>query len=301
MTLQTLEYFIAVAQYRNFTKAAQACLVTQPALSRAIRTLEEELGCPLLIRAGRTVTLTPEGEVCLAEAKRVLQQCEELKSRVRKAGRENQPPLRIGYTSIRQMNIFIQYVAEKAGAEIPFLMETRYGTVSNAKSWLMSGELDIGLFPEVCIADMKGIEYVHVLKSRLYAIVYKSNSFYERRGVYLSELRDQSFVMWRENSLPFGRAKVFQLCEEMGFVPRVVAEGEKTGDILTQIFIHNAVGVGTAAFGGADAENYRIIPILDSPEQFGVVCVWRKANGPVPLEKLIRILNPYQRNHEKNL
>ena len=61
MTLQTLEYFIAVAQYRNFTKAAEACHVTQPALSRAIRTLEEELGCSLLIRAGRTAALTPEG------------------------------------------------------------------------------------------------------------------------------------------------------------------------------------------------------------------------------------------------
>ena len=89
MTLQTLEYFIAVAQYRNFTRAAEACLVTQPALSRAIRTLEEELGCPLLIRSGRTAELTPEGEVCLAEARRVLQQCEELKLRVREAdGRE---------------------------------------------------------------------------------------------------------------------------------------------------------------------------------------------------------------------
>ena len=79
MTLQILEYFIAVAQHRNFTKAAQACHVSQPALSRAIRGLEEELGCPLLIRSGRTATLTPEGEVCLAEVKQVLQQCAGLK------------------------------------------------------------------------------------------------------------------------------------------------------------------------------------------------------------------------------
>ena len=43
MTLQTLEYFIAVAQHRNFTQAARACHVTQPALSRAVHALEEEL------------------------------------------------------------------------------------------------------------------------------------------------------------------------------------------------------------------------------------------------------------------
>ena len=63
MTLQTLEYFIAVAQYQNFTKAAQACHVTQPALSRAIRSLEEELGCTLFLRAGRRAVLTDENDV----------------------------------------------------------------------------------------------------------------------------------------------------------------------------------------------------------------------------------------------
>ena len=58
MTLQTLEYFIAVAQHRNFTQAARACHVTQPALSRAVHALEEELGCKLLVRSGRSLDLT---------------------------------------------------------------------------------------------------------------------------------------------------------------------------------------------------------------------------------------------------
>ena len=110
MTLQTLEYFIAVAQHRNFTQAARACHVTQPALSRAVHALEEELGCQLLVRAGRSVALTHEGEVCLIEAKRLLQQREELVARVREAEWQNRRPLRMGYVIASFLNTFLQQV-----------------------------------------------------------------------------------------------------------------------------------------------------------------------------------------------
>lgn len=60
MTLQRLRYFIAAAQQRNFTRAAEQCFISQPALSRAIAELEEEMGCVLFIRGKRSVSLTRE-------------------------------------------------------------------------------------------------------------------------------------------------------------------------------------------------------------------------------------------------
>ena len=285
MTLQTLEYFIAVAQYRNFTKAAQACHVTQPALSRAIRALEEELGCTLLVRAGRTATLTAEGEVCLTEAKRVLQQCEELRVRVGEVGQRNRQPLRVGYVIIGYLNVFMQELLVKMSTEPAFRVETIYDTVSKIKDLLMSGEIDVALLPEPCMLGLEEIEHKYLLRGKLHVITHKSNPFYERKEVHLAELRDQPFVMWKESTLPQIRAKVQHLCGEAGFVPRIVEEGEKLGDILAQIPIYNGVGVGSALFNRMNISDYRGIPIIDTKEQFGVVCVWKKANPSPRLEE----------------
>src|SRR5262245_12666509 len=72
MTLQQLAYFVAVAETRHFTKAAQRVHVAQPSLSKQIHTLEHELGAPLFSRARGNVTLTPAGAALLPVAKRIM-------------------------------------------------------------------------------------------------------------------------------------------------------------------------------------------------------------------------------------
>ena len=283
MTLQTLEYFIAVAQYRNFTKAAEACHVTQPALSRAIRTLEEELGCSLLIRAGRTAALTPEGEVCLVEARQVLEQCEELKRKVREAGRQSQPPLRVGYVMLDYLKDFMQRLFGGKDSVPPFHIETVYDTVANVRQDLLSGKLDMVILPEVCISGLEDIEYGYLLKGPLHAIAHKSHPFSRRSELRLEELRDQPLVVFKETMFKTG---AIHTCVEAGFVPNVVAEGDKQGDVLAQIRVHNAIGLGSALFGAVDINDYKGIPILDSPEQFGSVCVWQRKNQLPALKEL---------------
>jgi len=287
MTLQTLEYFITVSQYRNFTKAAQVCHVTQPALSRAIRGLEEELGCSLLIRSGRTATLTPEGKVCLTEAERVLRQCEELKQRVREAGWQNQQPLRIGYVMIDYLKDFMQKLFGGVDPVPPFRVETVYDTVANVRRDLESGELDMVILPEASMSGMEDVEYGYLLKGPLHVIVHKSNPLSERTEIRMEELRDQPLVVFKETLFKTSALHAFV---EAGFAPNIVAEGAKQGDVLAQIRVHNAIGVGSALFGTININEYKAIPIVDSPEVFGSVCVWKKANRLPALAELKRRL-----------
>lgn len=73
MEIRVLEYFVAVAQEKNITRAAEQLHITQPTLSRQLMALEEELGKPLLVRGKRSVTLTDEGEILLKHAEEILQ------------------------------------------------------------------------------------------------------------------------------------------------------------------------------------------------------------------------------------
>ena len=84
MELEQLRIFLAVAEHRSFSAAARALFVSHSTTSRAVAALERELGAALLLREGRTVRLTREGEILQAEAKRLLEQVEELKAAVKR-------------------------------------------------------------------------------------------------------------------------------------------------------------------------------------------------------------------------
>jgi LysR family transcriptional regulator, cyn operon transcriptional activator len=76
MLLRHIRYFLAVAEHKNFTRAAEALHVSQPTLSQQIRQLEDTLRAPLLDRSGRTIALTDAGVAYLGYARRALQDLE---------------------------------------------------------------------------------------------------------------------------------------------------------------------------------------------------------------------------------
>ena len=78
MTLTELKYILAVARERHFGRAAEACHVSQPSLSVAVKKLEDELEVKIFERRSSELTITPIGEVILEKAKRVLESCTRL-------------------------------------------------------------------------------------------------------------------------------------------------------------------------------------------------------------------------------
>jgi DNA-binding transcriptional LysR family regulator len=95
MELRQLRYFVAVAETGNISRAAQRIFLTQPALSRQIKALEDEIGQCLLERQPHSIRLTPAGESLFHEARELLQRADLVLERVRAAGRG--PRLRVGY------------------------------------------------------------------------------------------------------------------------------------------------------------------------------------------------------------
>ena len=96
VTLTELRYIVAVARERHFGHAAEACFVSQPTLSVAVKKLEEELGVPLFERGPGEVTITPAGQKIVAQAQRVLEEAARIKD-LAAAGRDPLAgPLRLG-------------------------------------------------------------------------------------------------------------------------------------------------------------------------------------------------------------
>jgi LysR family transcriptional regulator, hydrogen peroxide-inducible genes activator len=143
MTLTELRYIVALARERHFGRAAEACFVSQPTLSVAVRKLEDELGVAIFERAGSDLTVTPIGERIVAQAQRALQEAESVRE-LAKAGQDQlSGPLRIGaiYTIGPYLFPPLIPLLHKAAPRMPLVIEENFTAVLTGK--LKRGELDV--------------------------------------------------------------------------------------------------------------------------------------------------------------
>lgn len=143
MTLTELKYIVAVARIRHFGRAAEACFVSQPTLSVAVRKLEEELGITLFERNVNEVTPTPVGEQVVAQAQRALEAAEEVR---RIASQSKDPlvgPLRIGaiYTIGPYLMPGLIPGLRQRAPQMPLLIQENY--TLRLADMLRRGELDL--------------------------------------------------------------------------------------------------------------------------------------------------------------
>lgn len=143
MTLTELRYIVAVAHERHFGRAAQACFVSQPTLSVAIRKLEEELGVALFERGTNEVTLTPVGERIVTQAQRVLEQTATLKEIAQQGKDPLTGPLRLGviYTVGPYLLPHLIPLLHKRAPRMPLLIEENY--TARLSELLKGGVLDV--------------------------------------------------------------------------------------------------------------------------------------------------------------
>jgi LysR family hydrogen peroxide-inducible transcriptional activator len=92
MTLNELKFIVALAKSRNFRKAAEVCFVSQPALSLAVKKLEDELGVLLFERSRNDVIMTAVGELVIEQATRVIEEAKRIKEIAKQGNNQHDPP-----------------------------------------------------------------------------------------------------------------------------------------------------------------------------------------------------------------
>src|SRR3970040_1672853 len=143
MTLNELRYIVAVAQERNFRRAAEKAYISQPALSLAIQKLEEDLGLKIFERGKNDVTLTPVGMAIVEQAQRVLEEAERIRD-IAAQGRNQLPaPLRVGIIHSVGPYLLPDLIAalKKVAPHMP--LEVEENITANLDTLLRNGKLDV--------------------------------------------------------------------------------------------------------------------------------------------------------------
>lgn len=295
MTLQMLEYFIALAEKGSFTDAANACFVTQPALSRAIAGLEHELGCALVDREKRkTVGLTLAGETLLVEARRVFRQMDVMRERVRQADQQMHREISVGYIAYGILRDFRRIHDAKLQElqQQGVWIRSVYGSVKEVRERVLSGELDCALLVDSAACDMPGCRVIPVYESERRVLISSEHPFFERDSLRLADLKDSRFVFFDPGDLPLLFASNVEACRRVGFTPEVVGFGNKAGDVASLVQQYGAVSLMNTSFDFVETEELKLIPLeVDDVHQCKTVFTLVMLEEPVnPVMKHVAAL-----------
>ena len=278
MTLQSLEYYVTLVETGSFTKAAKACYVTQPALSRAISDMEKEFKRTLLVRSARGVTPTAAGKVCYEEAKKLLKQSELMIQRVQSDSDDIAGEIHLGYLFNGSISFLAEAIRDFKRIYPKVVFNTSYLDFNDAKRKLYTGELDLALMSEATATALEKVEIQVIVEGGLYVVIPTTNHLYEKKMLYVDDLKDEAFIMWDPMELPGLSAKTMEAFRSAGVEPRIEAYGKKLGDAVAFAMTSGGIGVTTFAARKYVADDVRICPVVDVTTGFGIAMVISRNN-----------------------
>jgi DNA-binding transcriptional LysR family regulator len=230
MQLQQLAYFVAVADMRHFTQAAEALRITQPSLSKQIRALEKDLGSPLFSRARGNIGLTPAGEALLPLAKRILADADTARLEVQELAGLRRGRVRLGATPSLCVGLLADVLYRFHTAYPGIRLVVEEGGSRDLVRELTRGALDLALVI-LPLADDAPLTTSPILRENLVVASPRDDAPPRRRTyVRIAELRDQPLVMFRPGYDL--REATIAACRQEGFEPAFAVEGGEMDAVL---------------------------------------------------------------------
>src|SRR6266850_527718 len=202
MELRHLRYFLAVGEALNFTRAAAQLRVAQPALSRQVQDLEDEIGVDLLRRSPRGVTLTAEGKLFLAEVRELLKRADESVEKVRALARGEYGELHVGYAPSPTVEILPPALAafQRAVPRVNLLLHDL--SSEELITGLRNASLELAIMVEPIGEQTAGIEFELLLTYPLSVAMAVAHPFARLKSITLEMLAGEPLIGLRRKDYP---------------------------------------------------------------------------------------------------
>jgi len=270
MELRQLEYFVAVAETANFTRAAERCHVAQPSLSQSIINLEKELRQQLFDRLGRKVQLTEAGRMLFDRAKLILSTTED----TRRELRDFAEPASLSVGAIPTIAPFLLPNAVKKFLELhpttPLMLHENF--TERLVESIGEGELDVGIMA-LPIEDERLNSKV-LFREELLLAIPKGHELTRKKHIGLKELLNVPFILLDEMHC-LGE-QVMTFCRRHAYGPKVVCRGAQLSTLLSLV----AIGQGVS-----------LIPHMAITEAASETTVFRSISGEAPTRTIAAVWN----------
>ncbi len=287
MELRHLRYFVTVAEEKNFSRASARLRISQPAVSRQIKDLEDELGVKLLVRNGHSVSLTDAGETFLAHAYDLLKRSAAAAGEMKRFQKQPAEKLMIGYIApvlAGTLTAALRCMEHEAPEVELELLELSPGAQIEA---LRAQRLDIAFIGNAC-PEVEQEFTVHPLgKINLQAVLPDNHVLALRKQIKLSELADENFIGFSERTFPGRNDVICAACQKAGFTPRFRQQVDGLSALLALIAAGKGVSLAPEEVQRLPHPQTAFIP-LRPPAPFVIsVAAHRKDEARPAIAKLL--------------
>src|SRR6266481_5413516 len=244
MELRHLRYFLAVAEALNFTKASARLRVAQPALSRQMTDLEDEIGVDLLRRSPRGVTLTAEGKLFLDEVRELLKRADESVEKVRALARGEYGELHVGYAPSPTVEILPPALAafQKAVPRVKVLLHDL------SSDELIAGLRDASLELAIIGEQTAGIQFELLRTYPLCVAMTATHPFARLKSITLEKLAAEPLVGLRRKDYSEYYRIVERVFASVHAKPRIAVECDSASSLITEVEAGRGVALSSTIF-----------------------------------------------------
>jgi DNA-binding transcriptional LysR family regulator len=301
--LRHVRYFIAVAEYLNFRRAAEQLHIAQPPLSRQIRQLEEDLGVALLVRNKRRVELTKAGHAFLEQARKLIVQAGHATEAARHAQKGESGVVRIGIAS-GLGGIVSKVVFEHRKRWPAIEAECKDIFSSHQNESLRKGIIDVGfLRPPV---DRVNLDCELLFEEEFVAVLPKTHHLAKRRFLKLKDIAEEPLIIFDRNFSTGLYDKILGLYSRQGFTPHLtvshVEAHEEAGAVM--VASGKAIFIGAGAIVNRSVSGLELASVrLNEPEaKIEVYIAWRKSEeSSAVLDFLDSVRRVFRLNSHKEI
>ncbi|HJV34999.1 LysR family transcriptional regulator [Geomonas sp.] len=270
MDVRQLRYFLEVARVSSFTKAAEGLRIAQPAVSMAVKKLEEELDLVLFNRQDKKVSLTAEGEIFVSHARRIIDDVKaaelemgELKGLASGEVRIGIPPMISAY--------FFPDIIRDFHLRYPQLRLTVFGEgAAHIQRMVGLGELDMGVVAGESFPDT--LEVRHLLREEVVICVPLDHPFAKRERVSVAEFVEQPLVFYKEGY--FIREFFLEAVKGCGATPNIIFETNLFS--LVKSLVRNGTGISTFLRMVVAADSDLAAISFDPPLYLDLLIAWKR-------------------------
>ncbi len=288
MELRHLRYFIGVAEAENVSRAALKLHVSQPALSRQIRDLEEELGFALLQRSAKSVRLTEAGRAFLTEARAVLARAEEAVSRARSVAHGARGELHVGYAPSLTARILPPTLRAFQAQSPNVRVRLHDLSTEEMLGGLREGKLQLAFVVRLPRAMLRGLQFEEVARDNLCLAVAPKHPLAKRRTVTLEEAAREPLVTYNRKDYPDAHELLTAMFARIKSKPRIAEEHDSVSSLIAAVEAGAGVAVALQSLVCTAGPRLRLIPFSPGPEPIVIGAAWSKDGLNATAEQFLK-------------
>ena len=277
ISLLQINYFNAVARHLSFTDAAKSLYISQPAISKQIALLEQQIGVQLFERTKRSVKLTPAGALLAKELSEINDKIERVLEKTRNMNLDEGGVLSLGFLEALDNEIICSEILKQFREKYPkIILSVETHSFNALREKLLNRTFDLIFTLSFEIENTQDIHWETLAETQSCIIMSSAHPLAKKEAISLSDCKNEDFYAISREESPRAFDSIISLCLQNGFTPNIVKHLPNIDSLLLSVESGLGIAIVDAMIRLHREDNFRIVQIENDPIDVGMA--WRRDN-----------------------